>query len=601
MIDADGKETDTTYDLAGRTIQVSDFDGNTTTFGYDDLDHETSQQTNSQPMLTWQYDTHGNVTLEVDRDGRVTAFSYDELDRPLTEKWYHSQADYASNVSPYYTATTTYDIRSRTVSMVDNYSSLAYGYDNLDRPTTEVIDDTNVAGPVVTLTHGYAATALSPARDDGLETSLTAAIGPSGSQVADFQNLYHYDSDNRLDEVQQSGQTGGDSVAGKFVALYYDDAGRLQTLKRYAALDGSGNPAVQSEYGYDPQTGLLDSLVHGDGGENTFASYGIAYDAAGRTAQVAQQWNVGGILKSESTNCSYDCDGQLTGATYAGDDANLENANEGYQYDDNGNRTSVTVGASTATYGPAADNRVTSDGKYTYAYDDEGNRTYRWIASTTGETQPGANDTDITHYVWDNRNRLTEVTHKNSYSDSVYNQVVDYFYDALNRRIAETVTTNGTPAPTEHYVWDGDQVVLDFLGTNSVPEHRYLAALDQVLAQEDLLAGGAAANALKWLLQDQQGTTRDVVDSSGHMLTHFSYDSYGNVLGGDVSVTRVLFTGYQYDAATAQYYAIARWYDPRTGGFISEDPLGFGAGDVNVNRYCGNGPTDGTNPVEWQW
>ena len=55
-------------------------------------------------------------------------------------------------------------------------------------------------------------------------------------------------------------------MAGKFVTFYYDDAGRLQTMKRDAALDGSGNPAVQSEYGYDPQTGLLDSLVHNDGG-----------------------------------------------------------------------------------------------------------------------------------------------------------------------------------------------------------------------------------------------------------------------------------------------------------------------------------------------
>jgi len=39
-----------------------------------------------------------------------------------------------------------------------------------------------------------------------------------------------------------------------------------------------------------------------------------------------------------------------------------------------------------------------------------------------------------------------------------------------------------------------------------------------------------------------------------------------------------------------------RWYDPSVGKWLSEDPSGFGAGDANLYRYCGNGPTDGTDP-----
>ena len=183
---------------------VSDSDGNTTAFGYDDLDHETSRQTNSQPALTWHYDTHGNVTSEEDRDLRVTAFTYDELDRQLTEKWYRQPRTTRATVRP---TILHYELRRPQPHGLAGYNYLRWhGYDNLDRPTTEAIDDTKVGGPVVTLTHGYAATALSPARDDGLETSLTAAIGPSGSQAADFQNLYHDDSNNRLDQVQQGGQ-----------------------------------------------------------------------------------------------------------------------------------------------------------------------------------------------------------------------------------------------------------------------------------------------------------------------------------------------------------------------------------------------------------
>jgi len=40
----------------------------------------------------------------------------------------------------------------------------------------------------------------------------------------------------------------------------------------------------------------------------------------------------------------------------------------------------------------------------------------------------------------------------------------------------------------------------------------------------------------------------------------------------------------------------ARHCDPGVGRFASEDPLGVGAGDVNLNQYVGNGPTNGVDP-----
>ncbi len=40
----------------------------------------------------------------------------------------------------------------------------------------------------------------------------------------------------------------------------------------------------------------------------------------------------------------------------------------------------------------------------------------------------------------------------------------------------------------------------------------------------------------------------------------------------------------------------ARWYDPETGRFVSEDPIGFEAGDTNLNRYVSNSPVNGTDP-----
>src|ERR1019366_5630337 len=43
-------------------------------------------------------------------------------------------------------------------------------------------------------------------------------------------------------------------------------------------------------------------------------------------------------------------------------------------------------------------------------------------------------------------------------------------------------------------------------------------------------------------------------------------------------------------------YNRARYYDAATGGWISQDPLGFNAGDSNLYRYVNNAPTIGTDP-----
>jgi hypothetical protein len=40
----------------------------------------------------------------------------------------------------------------------------------------------------------------------------------------------------------------------------------------------------------------------------------------------------------------------------------------------------------------------------------------------------------------------------------------------------------------------------------------------------------------------------------------------------------------------------ARYYDPTIGRFISEDPIGFGGGDVNLMAYTGNNPITRVDP-----
>ncbi|HHK41130.1 MAG TPA: RHS repeat-associated core domain-containing protein, partial [Planctomycetaceae bacterium] len=56
------------------------------------------------------------------------------------------------------------------------------------------------------------------------------------------------------------------------------------------------------------------------------------------------------------------------------------------------------------------------------------------------------------------------------------------------------------------------------------------------------------------------------------------------------------FTGRERDEESDLYYYRARYYDPALGRFLSEDPLGFEAGDANLTRYVGNDPVGKVDP-----
>ena len=47
-------------------------------------------------------------------------------------------------------------------------------------------------------------------------------------------------------------------------------------------------------------------------------------------------------------------------------------------------------------------------------------------------------------------------------------------------------------------------------------------------------------------------------------------------------------------------YYRARWYDPNLGRFISEDPIGFGGGDINLYGYVWDSPQSFSDPLGFQ-
>jgi RHS repeat-associated protein len=195
---------------------------------------------------------------------------------------------------------------------------------------------------------------------------------------------------------------------------------------------------------------------------------------------------------------------------------------------------------------------------------------------------------------------LTSVVTKNSSGTTT--ESIGYTYDTENRRISQTAT--GTTNVSEQYVYDGTNLLAVLNPSTGQMVQDYFNGLNadgqtQAFAEETLSSN--ASTGVNWMLTDNVGSVKDVVtNASGHaVLDHIVYDSYGDILSQTNSAndTRIGYAGYVQDKATTRDYANARYYQPYTGRFISQDPSGFAAGDTNLYRYVGNAPTTATDPT----
>ncbi len=332
----------------------------------------------------------------------------------------------------------------------------------------------------------------------------------------------------------------------------------------------STTPLASSTYSPDA-IGRLTSVSTDIAGGNSPISYGWQYDLLNRVIDTTSSIDA-------SRTYGYDDTNQLLSVSGG--------ASESFTYDSNGNRLSTdgTVNQ------PGGGDRLDNDGTYSYIYDAEGNLTQR--------TTIANGDTRV--FTYDYRNRLIEVTDHTGSPTGTVTQDVSYTYDTFNRRVSRTVDSdgNGQADEIEKYIYDGDHVIFDFVdpdGVGASPmalKHRYLygPAVDQILAQEDADATPISADRVLWFLGDDQNTTHDLIDNTGTPVTggHYLYGSYGTVINtptADTSLTRYLYTGRELDTATDMQYNQERWYDSGTGRWISEDPIRFAAGDMNLYRY----------------
>jgi len=422
-------------------------------------------------------------------------------------------------------------------------------------------------------------------RKDALNRQERYEYDPAGN-LSQFTDRKHQPSTFTYDALNR--RTHASYADGSSTAFTYDSVGRLAVAEdsvsgkiefTYDTLDRlikELTPQGVVNYGYDALGRRTTMTANGQ------APVGYQYDAASRLTQVAQGslsvglgYDAAGRRTSltypngTNTTYSYDNASRLTNILHNGPAGVIESLS--YSYDAAGNRISLTRTNGTATLLPqavqaaydAANQQVQFNNLApNLGYDANGNLTSRTDASGT------------TTYTWDARNRLVAI--------SGPSLSLSFQYDALGRRIGKTV--NGVRTG---YLYDGRDITQEI--ANGAISTSYLRSLtiDEPLARQSI--------SNQYYHTDSLGSTLVLTDVTGAVMTSYQYEAFGKTTITEPSFNPFQYTGRENDG-TGLYYYRARYYSPELSRFISEDPLDFDGGDINLYSYTSNDPIDRNDP-----
>ena len=189
-------------------------------------------------------------------------------------------------------------------------------------------------------------------------------------------------------------------------------------------------------------------------------------------------------------------------------------------------------------------------------------------------------------YTWEQGRQLKAMT------DGTTN--LSFSYDEEGKRVSKTVGNT-----TWKYVYNGSNLVYMTDGTN------YLHFSYDATGVTGFLYNGDTY----YYLKNAQGDVIGIANSTGTVVTEYSYDAWGTVVteysydawGNLVTTTDneigqlnpIRYRGYYYDTETGLYYLMSRYYDPEMGRFINADALITDFNNLlgcNQFAYCFNNP-----------
>ena len=360
------------------------------------------------------------------------------------------------------------------------------------------------------------------------------------------------------------------------------------------------------EYSYTPSGNVMQvkDFYNYTSGTGQYIALSYSYDAYGRVTAMVYTDNNGAVI--EKHEYAYNRNGQVVKETNLNNvSVNPVNETRSYAYDYMGNllKSEITESANVTTL---------------YTYDKVGNRltkkqnnvtttyTYNGLNQLTGESGGG----NSLNYVYDangNQIRITGTADgtsvnkvfaytpsglMSSYTSEAGTQVNRYNGDG--QRVSKTEGSDVT-----NYFYQDGSVLYTTDSQGNVKAFNLLNVSD-ILGTLRINGNNVSSY---FYTEDMRGSTVNVIDNSGNTVLSYWYDDFGQVSeyreSGNSLINEVQYTGAIYDELTGLLYLNARFYDPATGRFISQDTYRGerdDAGTWHLYAYCANDPVNYVDP-----
>ena len=170
-------------------------------------------------------------------------------------------------------------------------------------------------------------------------------------------------------------------------------------------------------------------------------------------------------------------------------------------------------------------------------------------------------------------------------------EVASYEYDAAGRRTKKTAGADVT-----NYYYNDIDLLYTIDGTGSTIEEYVLESDGSIMSSK------RPDENTYWYRQDVRGSVTNIVDGTDDVVKSYTYEAYGKTSGTGTFVNSFAYTGAVNDEETGLVYMNARYYEPETGRFISEDSYrGDGEAFWNLYLYCNGDPVNYFDPTGHKW
>ena len=571
------------YDPVGRVVRVLDFDGNDIRLSYDGIDNLTEYRDNVQHV---EYGYSGMWKLTRRRDHRgVVNFRYDReerLRRVINERLqsYEFALDAVGNVTAEkgFDGAVRHYLRDRGGRVVretlPSGTEREYGYDACSRVTR--VSYPTAGDPDQTYAYGLSGRLVQASRGESTVEFAYNSLGLPVRETADGNTILRtYDHTGRILTL--------DSTAGASLRYTRNGYGELEGFTATGGSDADGAGSWESAHRHDALGFEVERILPG-GVVRSFAYDDIGRLVDARTRKDSRtrhmrryRWGVADRLLSVEdsrrgeTRYSYTPTGQLERAEYPdGREQWRKSDQTGNLYPDPDMRLRRYLGGG----------RLEQDGEWHCEYDADGNLTERYLG--TGRWLDGKKDR--WRYRWNADGSLAKVVRPDK-------REVEFTYDALGRRLSKSFGTTVT-----RWVWNGNVPLHQWKQHReySVVEDRWNTDTERrdmtvwLFDEESFVPVAMIKEGRSYsILTDQLGTPTEAYDTEGNEVWSRVLDMDGNVIGetGNKGMVPFLFQGQYYDRETGLAYNRFRYYSPKMGMYVSQDPIGLAGGILNLYGY----------------